>query len=191
MIGNSGEVARTGMGGFFNRFAAGIVKSILFLSAYTPLGVITSLLVWTQSRIAAGIVAGAVVLSLLALGLFIRDLKTNSEPVLLPVDQIQQRDGELVSYVVTYALPFLAIPFESVRVSVGLTIFFLVIWYMQVKLNLLHINPILAVFNYHLYDVTTNGSVQILLSKEDRIAVDVINVVRAGNGSVLFEVDRE
>lgn len=179
------------MGGLFNKFAAGIVKSILFLSAYAPLGAITSLLIWPQSKVSAIIIAAVVVLSLLALRWFIQDMKTNSEPMTLPIDEIERRDGELVSYVVTYALPFLTIPFDSIRVSIGLVIFFIVIWFMQVKLNLLHINPVLAVGNYHLYDVMTDGSVQILLSKKDRIAIGTINVVRAGNGVVLLEVDRE
>ena len=127
-----------------------------------------------------------VLFSLLLLWVFLKDLK-NSEPVEMNVEQIQRRDGDIVSYIVTYAIPFLAVPFESREISMGLFLFFIVVWTLQIKLNLLHINPILAVFNYHLYEVTVGGTVQILLSKKSRSSADKLIVVKVSN-NVVFEV---
>lgn len=162
------------------------VKSLFFLSAYAPLGAILAVLLWPESRLSSIVIAVIVVVSLGLMFLFVRELK-NSAPVELTVEQIQRRDGDIVSYIVTYAIPFLAVPFESTEIGIGLGVFFVVVWFLQVKLNLLHINPVLAIFNYHLYEVTTGGTVQILLSKKRRSSTGKIFVAKAGD-YVLFEV---
>lgn len=169
-----------------HRVLAWGVKSLLFLSAYAPLGAILAVLLWRESRYWSFGLALVVVLSLLLLYFFVQDLK-NSSTVELTVEQIQRRDGDIVSYIVTYAIPFLAVPFESIETGIGLGIFFVAVWLLQVKLNLLYINPILALFNYHLYEVTTGGTVQILLSKKRRSSTGRISVKKAGD-YVLFEV---
>lgn len=162
------------------------VKSLLFLSAYAPLGTILAVLLWRESRVWSVGIGVVVITSLLLLYFFVQDLK-QSAPVELTVEQVQRRDGDVVSYIVTYAIPFLAVPFESIEVGVGLGIFFVAVWLLQVKLNLLYINPMLALFNYHLYEVTTGGTVQVLLSKKRRTSTGRILVTKAGD-YVLFEV---
>lgn len=169
-----------------DKILAWSVKSLLFLSAYSPLGAILAILLWPNSRLWSIVLSVVVLLSLTLLWLFLQDLK-NSEPVEMNVEQIQRRDGDIVSYIVTYAIPFLAVPFESREISIGLFLFFAVVWLLQIKLNLLHINPILAMFNYHLYEVTAGGTVQILLSKKRRSSTATLLVVKVSS-NVVFEV---
>lgn len=170
----------------FHKFLAWSAKSLLFLSAYFPLGIIMSLLLLSQSLWASGIVAFVSFVSLGLLRSFIKDLK-KSEPMYLDVEQVQRRDRDIVSYIVTYAIPFLTIPFEGVNVGIGLGIFFVIIWLLQVKLNLLHINPVFALFDYHIYEITASGRVQILLSKNRTVTPGRLELVRGGD-HVLFDV---
>jgi hypothetical protein len=171
-----------------------VLRSVLFLSSYAPLLVILAILLWSTGPslwdklpvLSTSLIILAA-LSLLLLWLFLRSFK-ESEPTRVDVEQIQQRDEQIVNYIVTYAIPFLAAPFESKEKALGLGIFFVVVWLLQVKLNLLYINPVLTLFNYHLYQVTTPETVQILLSKKRLGPTGILYAVKAGD-NILFESD--
>ena len=180
---------------------ASVLRSVLFLSAYTPLILILAILLWTTSPtfwlqvpfLHVGfylslwsvllLVGGAV--SLVLLWLFLRSLR-RSEAKRIDVEEMKQKDEQIVSYIVTYAIPFLAAPFESKEKAIGLGIFFVVVWLLQVKLNLLYINPVLAFFDYHLYEVTSSGTTQTLLSKKRRGPTGILRAVKVGD-NILFE----
>lgn len=167
----AGRVNSEGKG---TRIAAGIFKSLLFLSAYSPLGIILAIVVWKDSYIYSIILVGVSILSVLLLWRLLRSLKSSAAPW-TPIDQIQRRDEQILSYIVTYAIPFLAVPFESIGLAVGLVVFFVLIWFLQVRLNLLYINPALSLLGFHLYEVTTADVTKMLLSKR-----------RLGPDSVLY-----
>lgn len=147
------------------------VKSLLFFSGYAPLGAIWITILWKDrdDEIVLTIIlalAGAVIVSLVFLYGFVRWAK-NEDGVSRHISHSQRRDDQLVSYIVTYAVPFLAIPSEGPVVAVGFGIFFLMVFTLQVKLNLLYINPILAVVGYHLYEVSMEDKTLILLTKQE------------------------
>lgn len=182
---------------------ASLLTSVLFLSSYTPLLVILVILLWPTGRVWCELpllsigfelplwsTALVIVLafSLFFLWLFVHSLK-KSAPKRIEVQEIHRRDEQIVSYLVTYVLPFLAAPFESTEKAIGLGIFFGVVWLLQVKLNLLYINPVLALFNYRLYEVTTSGTVQMLLSKKRRGPTGILYAVTVGD-NILFEGER-
>lgn len=184
-----------------HKLIAVVAKSLLFLSSYAPLLVVLAVLLWPTGprwwcqlpllsmgfnlRLWFTLLLGAAIGAFLLLWLFLRSLK-KSAPKRLDVEEVHQRDDQIVSYIATYALPFLAAPFESTEKAIGLGIFFVIVWFLQVKLNLLYINPVLALFNYHLYEVTTSGTVRILLSKKRRVPTGILYVVKVGD-SILFE----
>lgn len=156
---------------------AGVFKSLMFLSAYSPLGVILAVILWNgYSIVLIGVSLGSIVL----LVSFLHGLK-RSEPKRVQVQQLQRRDEQIVSYIVTYAIPFLAVPFESGQMAFGLVLFFVLIWFLQVRLDLLHINPILSVLRYHMYEVTTSGVTQILLCKRRLGPDSVVYAARVGD----------
>ena len=188
----------------FENFLTSVLRSMLFLSSYAPLIVILAVLLWsTGPRFERQLpllslsfslplwstgLAVVGILSIFVLYLFLRSLK-KAQTTRIEVEEIQQRDEEIVSYLVTYALPFLAAPFEDKEKAIGLGIFFVVVWLLQIKLNLLHINPVLAAVNYHVYEVKINGTVQILLSKKRRGPANIIYAAKMGD-NILFEGDQ-
>lgn len=181
-----------------------MAKPLLFLSSYAPLILILAILLWPNGPrwwcqlpllsvgfnlpLWSALLLILLIGSLVFLWLFVRTLK-ESAPRRIAVEEIHQRNELIVSYVVTYAVPFVAAPFESKEKALGLGIFFVVVWLLQVKLNLLYINPVLALFNYHLYEVTTSGTVQILLSKKRRGPTGILHAAKVGD-NILFEGDR-
>lgn len=162
-----------------------VFRSVLFLSSYAPLFLILAILLLHESYVASAALIATLILSLVTLRLFLSTIRESSR-VRIEVEEIQPKDGEMVSYIATYAIPFLAAPFETWEKGVGLAVFFVVVWFMQVKLNLLYVNPVLAILNYHLYEVTTGGTTQMLLSKKRRGPVAILYAVKVGD-NILFE----
>lgn len=191
------------LSGRVRRLITSTAKPLLFLSSYAPLILILAILLWSTGPrwwfeipfLSVGfnlplwstIFLVVLIGSLFLLWLFVRTLKETA-PKSIAVEEIHQRNDLIVSYVVTYAVPFVAAPFESKEKALGLGVFFVVVWLLQVKLNLLYINPVLALFNYHLYEVTTSGTVQILLSKKRRGPTGILHAARVGD-IILFEGD--
>lgn len=173
--------------GRFAKIMESVFKSLLFLSAYAPLGIILALVVWSESHLYSIVLAAAAIISALLLMWFLNGLKrSSSDPV--PIEQLQRRDEQILSYIVTYAIPFLAVPFESKGMAFGLFAFFVLIWFLQVRLNLLYINPVLSLFKYHLYEVTTSGVTKLLISKRRLGPDSVLYAVKVGD-TMLWDKD--
>ena len=80
------------------------------------------------------------------------------------------RDAELASYVVTYLLPFLVSSFSDWLSLLSLVILLLVIAVLYIQSNLIHINPMLNILGYHLFEVETGeGKVSALISKRSYV----------------------
>ena len=147
------------------------VKSLLFFSGYAPLGAIWITILWQDRKeeivLTIIVVLAVVVISSLVFLYGFVKWAENEDGDIRPISHSQRRDDQLVSYIVTYAVPFLAIPSEGSVVAIGFGIFFLMVFALQIKLNLLYINPILAVFGYHLYEVSMEDKTLILLTKQE------------------------
>lgn len=83
-------------------------RLILFLSSYSPLFVIIAVRGWQDNwrlALALAIVAG---LSVVVLFVFLRHAQTLAAGKII-VSSITSRDGDAMSYIVTYLLPFLGV----------------------------------------------------------------------------------
>jgi len=91
-----------------------------------------------------------------------------------------------MAYIVTYIIPFLAIPFSGWKEGVALTIFFIVLGILYVNSNMIHINPMLNLFGYHLYEVTLeDGDVQSLVTRRRIRYRETLIAVRLGDEILL------
>jgi hypothetical protein len=99
---------------------------------------------------------------------------------------IHTRDAEAMAYIVTYIIPFLAIPLHGWKEGISLCIFFIVLGVLYVNSNMIHINPMLNLFGYHLYEITTeDGGVHSLLTKRTVRHRETIEAVKLGDEILL------
>jgi hypothetical protein len=95
-------------------------------------------------------------LSVAVLVLFIDSAKKYS-PHNVTVTRVESRGAELTSYIVTYLLPFVAVSFSDLATTVSLAILLGVIAILYVQSNLIHINPLLNILGYHLFEAEIEG----------------------------------
>src|ERR1043166_207865 len=119
-----------------------VTRLLLFLSSYFPLtGIFFFLLFKEHPKIAIGIMTvGAIGLG--GMAVFLRAVQ-HLGGVKIKIVELQRRDGEAMSYIVTYVIPFIAIPYSGVEQGISLFIFFVVLAILYVNSNMVHINPML------------------------------------------------
>jgi hypothetical protein len=141
-----------------------IAKTFLFYLAYAPLFIIFVF----QTK---GITLESIVLSVLiflssvmfvwALLRIIKTFVGNQEEVCI----INNKNGETVSFIVTYIIPF-AIPLSGMGSVVSFSLLFLMIYYLYLETNLFCINPLLKIiFGFNIYDIELGHKKAFLLTK--------------------------
>lgn len=63
---------------------------------------------------------------------------------------VERKDGEVAAYAVTYLLPFLTVFEGSWRDVLALALFVVFIGILYTSSNMVYVNPVLALFGYHL-----------------------------------------
>lgn len=142
-----------------------VARLILFLSSYSPLFVIVGLLT-SGPNLDVGIAFYLLAfLSGAGLVLFLKAVQRYTPHEIL-VAKTSTKDSELTGYVVTYLLPFLAFSTSNWTLLVSLGVLFAVIAILYVQSGMIHINPLLSILGYHLFDVETQeGKVSALISR--------------------------
>jgi len=166
-----------------------LTRLLLFLSSYFPLSLIFFvILVQEHRKVATGILAvglGGLVWMLL----YLRKAQTLGG-VQLKIATFHRRDAEAMAYIVTYIIPFLVIPFHGWKEGIALAIFFVVLGILYVNSNMVHINPMLNLFGYHLYEITADdGGVHSLLARRTIRHRESVTVVKLGDEILLEKRD--
>jgi hypothetical protein len=92
-----------------------------------------------------------------------------------------------MSYIVTYIIPFLAVPFNGWEQGIALLIFFLVLCILYVNSNMVHINPMLNLAGYRLYEITLDdGAVHSLITRRRIVRGESLSVIKLGE-DILME----
>jgi hypothetical protein len=164
-----------------------IARLLLFMSSYFPLACILAVLFFEQRRTLAIVILGIGLAGLLGMFAFLRYLQ-RFEPSVARIEGVERRDTEITSYLVTYVIPFLALPSDNLDRGVALLIFFAVLCLLYVNSNMIHINPMMTLCRYHLYEVTlANGDVCAVLSRLRLTRGQQVRVVRIGEDILLVE----
>ncbi len=141
------------------------VRVLLFLSSYFPLALIFFLLYLRKDFVFACTALALGVLGLIGLVLYLWRA-SRLGPVSVKIVSVQRRDTEAMSYIVTYVIPFLALPAEAQDKGLALVIFFITVALIYVNSQMIHINPMLNCAGYHLSEITTeNGADYYLLHR--------------------------
>jgi hypothetical protein len=157
-----------------------IGKVWLFLSSYTPLWIIffgnllikNGLILFNYPtndnlRIFSLELSFLIILaiSVLSTMVFLREIRKTTNPKKITVNSRENITGEYVLYVVNYVIPFLVTEFTDQQLfTLVVMLFFVIILY--VRSNLIHVNPMFALFGYRLFAITDEESNMIhILSK--------------------------
>ena len=162
-----------------------LARFLLFLSSYFPLALIFFVLfVGKELWIAIGFIVIGLV-GLIGMVIFLR-IANRFGPIKVKASGLQRRDGEAMSYIVSYIIPFLAIPFSGWEQGVALTIFFIVLGVLYVNSNMVHINPMLNLSGYHIYEITLeDGEIHSLISRRRIMRGETLSVIKVGEDILL------
>ena len=155
-------------------------RLILFLSSYAPLFLIIAMRGWRDSRHLAVALAIVAVLSVVVLFAFLHTAQKLSAGK-VSVASVISRDGDAMSYIVTYLLPFLAVKLNDPTDLISLGIVFVVIGLLYVNSNMIHTNPVLNIVGYHIFEVQdSDGKTTALVCKRAYIRtgsqIDAISI---------------
>jgi hypothetical protein len=146
-----------------------LTRIILFCSSYAPLFLILAIRSWIDNRWLAVSLAAVATVSVLVLWLFVRKARTLAAQK-VAITSVISRDGDAMSYIVTYLLPFLAVDFTKPSDVVSLGIVFGVIGLLYVNSNLIHTNPLLNLVRYHIFEVQdSDGKTTALITRRSYI----------------------
>jgi hypothetical protein len=166
-----------------------VTRILLFLSSYFPLSLIFFVILFSEHRKVAISILAVGAGGLLWMLLYLKRAESLS-PFQLKIAAFQKRDTEAMAYIVTYIIPFLAIPLHGWKEGIALSIFFIVLGILYINSNMIHINPMLNLFGYHLYEVTTeDNGVHSLLAKRSIRHLETIKVVKLGDEILLERPD--
>lgn len=157
------------------------VRCLLFVSSYAPL---LWLLAWRGRGdqtvwiplVAVGVVAVAVLFAVLR-------VQRNAKGPRLEVHRWRPRDAEVLSYIATYLIPFLALDLSKTDDLVTLVMFLVVLGLVYVNSSMLYVNPVLSVLGYHVYEVRTKDDHEYLLvsRKKSLKGVGVLQPIAVGD----------
>lgn len=105
------------------------------------------------------------------------------------IQSVSRRDGEAMSYIVSYLLPFIALPSSDVASSVSLGVFLIVLVVLYMNSDMMHINPMLNLGGWHVYEIAlSDGETRTLISKKRARKGREAQAIQMGD-DILLEID--
>lgn len=172
---------------------SGLVKAFLVLTSFAPVLITYIFVTWVKEGFNSTIVwVLFTAFFLTGLCLIIINLaRKELEIVKFPIRAVKTADSEIVSFLVVYLLPFASLAGDAIDELILvfiLTLFFLVAW----STNSYHVNPILALFRYHFYEVTTSQNITFLLMTRRNLRnTSTINYVVQLTDYMVLDVEKE
>ena len=166
-----------------------LTRLLLFFSSYFPLTVVIAIVFFEKNVYVA---LGALLLGFIGLFgtlFYLRHASTLSA-VRVKVKGHQRKDGEAMSYILTYLIPFAVLPSAEWEKIVSLGIFFVVLALLYINTNMIHVNPMLNIFGYRIYELSMDdGAVHALITKRRVIRGSEIKVVEIDEDIYLEKPD--
>ena len=158
------------------------IRILLFLSSYFPLLLIFTIQNFKKFGEMALVPVIVGTIALLGLATFMRWVRGSADRREVVVS-VQRKDSEVMSYIVTYIIPFLGLDLSSFANQFSLCLFFFMLMIIYINTNLIHINPMLNMAGYHIYEIENNdGEIQTIISKKSRLVnKDKLRLVMIGD----------
>jgi hypothetical protein len=98
-------------------------------------------------------------------------------PTEVTVATYKRRDSDTVSYFVTYLFAFMKVPLDTWDKITAFLIFFLILGFIYVNSNMIHINPMLNIFGYRIYELSQPDGERLLITRQKIKRNDVLRVI--------------
>jgi hypothetical protein len=128
------------------------VMTTLFLSSYLPLFALVGARSAGESDIVTATCGALVLAGAAGTVLFLHSAKRKARGRYELLD-VQKRDGDVAAYAATYLLPFVTVFGGHWRDVLTLAAFIVFLGVIYVRSRLIYVNPTLALFGYHLWQV--------------------------------------
>jgi hypothetical protein len=156
------------------------VRSLLFLSSYSPLFIILGI-----RNIEAPLAPWVLFLASATMLMFVFYIvvMTRMNTMSITVRMSKPKGADVMTYVITYLLPFLAVDLNRIEDALSIAIFLAMVGVLYVHSNMVYVNPLLAALGYHAFEVEdTSGDTTIILAKSRRLSVGTqLRVVSLGD----------
>jgi hypothetical protein len=157
-----------------------LTRFILFLSSYIPLFAVFAVLLWQQDQRPAWVLIDVCAVAFAGLVVYL-GLALRFAAAPLEVQTVRSKDGETMSYIASYILPFVSLPYGDPYKIAAILIFLGALAIVYVNSNMLYINPMLNLMGYHLYAVTTAGDAEhVIIAKRRPVAGVSLRIVTIG-----------
>lgn len=163
---------------------------VLFASSFAPLFALFSLLNSFGRGLASIICLIVAIISALGLVGYMGLLRRQQE-VEARIATAAARDQDMMAYVVTYLLPFVALGSATWRERTAMVIFIGLVAVLYVRASLVYVNPLLALVRYRLFeaDLGTGRSV-IIISRRRALPPGLRLQLKTITDSVYLEAKR-
>ncbi len=158
-----------------------LIKIILFVSSYVPLFIIMGLKLWNVgpmligafpipyaglqvglSYLSGSIFVLCVVFTVLVYGI-VADHSDRARTQ-RPIDTYQKRNELLSTYLLVYVFVFAGLDFTKALDLTIFVVFFFMLGVLQINSGHLHVNPVLGMRGYQVYELTSDDQVLLLIS---------------------------
>mgnify|MGYP000889349466 CR=1 FL=1 len=117
--------------------------------------------------------------------------KTKINPDSRKVIEIVSKNEQVLSYLVSYLLPFIGFDLNDRNEFISLIIILLTIGILYIKADLIYINPVLMLFGFNIYEVHfSNESKRILISTKSAneiMLMETISFYELQDRSIVIE----
>src|SRR6266436_9590972 len=164
-----------------------LVRTMLFLSSYFPLALIFFFLFIQQQPVWAIAILAIGTMGLVIMLLYFFYFAQRFAPIQEKITGLHGRDAEPMSYIASYLIPFIALPFSGWQQVTALLILIVVLGIVYVNSNMIHINPMLNLLGYHLYEIIVEHSERphALITHQHIALGDTIHIIDIGDGIFL------
>lgn len=157
-----------------------MTRIVMFISSYFPLYIMIIILYYSKilkgwkehnSLIVCTVVLIAILVVISFISIFL--LKRGRGAKEIDARNLENPDDTVLSYIMTYIIPLITNGDSSKEVYVVNIFLFILIGYIYLRLNLIYLNPLWAMFGYVIYKnankeiIITNVSREILRHKEN------------------------
>lgn len=134
------------------------IKIIMFISSYFPLYIMVFILYFDklikglQQKKMSWIIFAIVIILVVAISfLSIYLLLKGNGKKYKSIEGLKRPDDTVLSYIMTYIIPLVSGQHNSTQVYLVNFLLFLLIGYIYIRLNLIYLNPLWAIFGYNIY----------------------------------------
>jgi len=134
------------------------LSALLFLSSYSPVFILLALRAYDRVCVVVVLSLALVAVAFIGVVAFLVVARAKS-PQTMTVLKVEQRDSDLAGYAVVYLLPFVAVLAADWRDVLAIALFIVFIGIVYVNSRMIYVNPLLALFGYHLILVQATTAV--------------------------------